>query len=156
MPLYKLNSSKFPEDSAVHSQDSPYTLQGIAGTPPQMLLITPELLLLPGVTYSGEYCQISQKIINSGKSLEQSHSPQTIHHYIEIPQPSGIHSELMRHFKQGEIFTISLAYNKMDNAPHWVPTVAEGWFMDNLSIVFVHWAFSINNKVGLVSSANVY
>ena len=65
-----LNSSKFPEDSTVHSQDSPYTLQGIAGTPPQMSLITPELLLLPWVTHSGEYCQISLKITNSGKSLK--------------------------------------------------------------------------------------
>ena len=30
-----------------------------------------------------------------------------------------------------------------------------GVVYDNLSIVFVHWAFSINNKVGLVSFANI-
>ena len=68
VPLYVLNSSRFPEDSAVHYQNSPFTLQGTATTPPQMLLVTPELLYVPQVTYSGEHHQISQKITNSGKS----------------------------------------------------------------------------------------
>ena len=54
-----LNSSKFPEDSAVHSQYSPYTVQGTASALPQMLLVTPELLFVSWVTYSGEHHQIS-------------------------------------------------------------------------------------------------
>ena len=31
-----------------------------------------------------------------------------------------------------------------------------GVVYDNVSVVFMHWAFSINNKVGLVSFANIY
>ena len=31
-----------------------------------------------------------------------------------------------------------------------------GVVYDNISVVFMHWAFSINNKVGLVSFANIY
>ena len=54
-----LNYSKFPEYHAVYSQNSPFTLQGTAGTPPQMLLVTPELLVKPQVIYSGDHCQIS-------------------------------------------------------------------------------------------------
>ena len=54
-----LNSSKFPEDSAVHYQNSPFTLQGTAAIPPQMSLVTPEPLYTPWVTYSGEHHQIS-------------------------------------------------------------------------------------------------
>ena len=68
--------SKFPEDSTVHSQYSPYTLRGTASTPPQMLLVTPELLLLPWVTNLGDHFQISQKITISGRSLKHSHSSQ--------------------------------------------------------------------------------
>ena len=76
VPLYMLNSSKFPEDSTVHSQYSPYTLQDTAGTPPQMLLVTPEPLFVTWVTYSGEHHQISRRITNSGKSVKCSHSSQ--------------------------------------------------------------------------------
>ena len=54
-----LNYSKFLEYPAVHSQNSAFTLQGTASTPPQMLLVTPELLVQPRVIYSGEHCQIS-------------------------------------------------------------------------------------------------
>ena len=54
-----LNYSKFPEYPAVHSQNSPFTLQGSAGTPPQMLLVTPELLVKPWVSYLGKHPQIS-------------------------------------------------------------------------------------------------
>ena len=104
-----LNSSKFPEVSAVHYQNSPFTLQGTAITPPQMLLVTPELLYIPQVTYLGEHHQISQKITNLGKSLEWVTCHRTLHHHVEIPLPTGIHSEPIRHFKQGEIFTLSLA-----------------------------------------------
>ena len=53
VPSYMLNYSKFPEYPAVHSQNSASTLQGTAGTPPQMLLVTPELLVKPQVVYSG-------------------------------------------------------------------------------------------------------
>ena len=31
-----------------------------------------------------------------------------------------------------------------------------GVVYDNLSVMFMHWAFSINNKVGLISFANIY
>ena len=54
-----LNCSKFPEYSAVHSQYSLFTLQGTASTPPQMSLVTPELLIMQWVTYSGDHHQIS-------------------------------------------------------------------------------------------------
>ena len=54
-----LNYSKFPEYPAVLSQNSPSTLQGTAGTPPQMSLVTPELLVKPQVIYSGKHHQIS-------------------------------------------------------------------------------------------------
>ena len=124
-----LNSSKFPEDSTVHYQNSPFTLQDTAATPPQMLLVTPELLYVPWVTYLGEHHQISQKITNSGKSLEWITHHKTVHHHVEIPLPTGICSELIRHFKQGDIFTISLVQSQMDNAPHWAPIVTQGWFM---------------------------
>ena len=54
-----LNYSKFPEYPAVHSQNSPFTLQGTASTPPQMSLVTPELLVKPRLIYLGEHHQIS-------------------------------------------------------------------------------------------------
>ena len=54
-----LNCRKFPEYPTVHSQYNPFTLQGTASTPPQMLLVTPELLVMPQVIYSGECHQIS-------------------------------------------------------------------------------------------------
>ena len=54
-----INYSKFHEYPAVHSQNSPSALQGTASTPPQMLLVTPELLVKPWVIYLGEYHQIS-------------------------------------------------------------------------------------------------
>ena len=54
-----LNCSKFPEYSAVQFQYSLFTIQGTAGTPPQMLLVTPELLITLQVTYSGKHYQIS-------------------------------------------------------------------------------------------------
>ena len=59
VPLYVLNYSKFLEYPAVYSQNSPSTLQGTAGTPPQMLLVTPELLVKPQVISSGKHHQIS-------------------------------------------------------------------------------------------------
>ena len=59
VPSYVLNYSKFLKYPAVHSQNSLLTLQGTASTPPQMLLVTPELLVKPWVIYSGEHCQIS-------------------------------------------------------------------------------------------------
>ena len=123
-----LNSSKFPEDSTVHYQNSPITFQGTAATPPQMLLVTPELLYVPRVTYSGECHQISQKIMNSGKSLESVTCYKTLHDHVEIPLPTGICSELIRHFKQGDIWTI-LAQSQTDSVPDGVPIVAQGWFM---------------------------
>ena len=124
-----LSSSKFPEISTVHYQNSPFTLWCTAITPPQMLLVTPELLYVPWVTYLCEHCQISQKITNLGKSLKQVTHHKTLHHHVEMPLPTGICSELIRHFKQGEIFTISLAQSQTDSAPHWAPIVAQGWFM---------------------------
>ena len=69
VPLYMLNYSKFLEYPAVHSQNSPLTLQGTAVTPPQMLLVTSELSVKPWVIYSGEHCQISWKVTNSGSFL---------------------------------------------------------------------------------------
>ena len=56
VPSYMLNYSKCLEYPAVHSQNSPVTLQGTAGTPPQMSLVTPELSVKPWVIYSGEHC----------------------------------------------------------------------------------------------------
>ena len=109
VPQYMLNSSKFPKDSTVHYQNSPFTLQGTATTPPQMLLVTPEPLYVPQVTYLGEHHQISRKITNLGKSPEWVTCHKTLHHHVEIPLPTGICSELIRHFKQGDTFTISLA-----------------------------------------------
>ena len=109
VPWYALNSSKFPEDSAIHFLDSPYTLQGIAITLPQMLLITPEPLLLSEVTHLGEHCQIRWKITNSWSLSNKVTRHKTLQHYVEIPELNGICSELIRHFKQWEIFTIFLA-----------------------------------------------
>ena len=107
--MYGLNSSKFPEDSAVHSQDSPYTLQGIAGTPPQMSLVTPELLLLSQVTYLVSIAKSAEKLPTRESLSNKVTHLKTLHHHVEIPEPNGICSELIRHFRQGEIFIIFLA-----------------------------------------------
>ena len=95
-----LDCSKFPEDTSVHYQNSPLTLQGTAITPPQMPLVTPELLYVPRVTYSGEHCQISQKITNLRKSLKWVTHHKTPHHHVEVPLPTGIHSEPIRHLNR--------------------------------------------------------
>ena len=51
--------SQFPEESIVHLHNNPSTLQDTAATPPQMLLVTPELEQDPWVTYLSKCLQIS-------------------------------------------------------------------------------------------------
>ena len=62
-----------------------------------MLRVTPEPLHIPQVIYSGEHHQIGQKSTNSGKSLYPVTHHKTLHHHVEIPLPTGICSELIRH-----------------------------------------------------------
>ena len=156
VPLYMLNSSKFPEDSTVHSQYSPYTLQGTASTPPQMSLVTPELLFISWMTYLGEHHQISWKVTNLGKSLECSHSSQNStspcrnHNTQWDPQWTDQALQTGRNLH-------NLLSTKSDGQhPTLGTNCCTGVVYDNLSVVFMHWTFSINNKVGLVSFANIY
>ena len=157
-----LNSSKFPEDSAIHYQNSPWTLQGTAFTPPQMLLLTFELLHIPWVTYLGEHCQIGWKSTNSGKSLEWVTHDKTLHHHVEIPLPSGICSELIRHSNRKissrrDVRTQSPYSTKSDGqCPTLGTNCCTGVVYDNLSVMFMLWAFSINNKVGYISFVSIY
>ena len=73
-----LNGSKFPEYSTVHSQNSLSALQGTDVTPPLMLLVTPEFLVMPWVIYLGKHHQISCKITNLG-SLSKMVTHQTLY-----------------------------------------------------------------------------
>ena len=119
-----------------------------------MLLVTPEPLHAPWVTYLGEHCQIGQKSTNLGKSLELVTCHKTLHHHVEIPLPTGIHSELIRHSNR----KISSKRDANPQSPHntksdgQCPTLGTnchtGVVYDNLSVMFMHWTFSINNKVG--------
>ena len=59
--------------------------------------VTPEPQHVPWVTNLGECCQIGQKSTNLGKSLNLVTHHKTLHHHVEIPLPTGIHSELIGH-----------------------------------------------------------
>ena len=119
-----------------------------------MSLIMPELLHIPQVTYLGEHHQIGQKSTNSGKSLELVTHHKTLHHHVEIPSPIGIHSELIRHSNR----KTSLRRDVNSQSPYSTksdgqcPTLSANCctevVYDNLSVMFMHWAVSINNKVG--------
>ena len=128
-----------------------------------MSLVTPEPLDIPWVTYSGEHLQISQKITNLGKSLKLVTCHKTLHHHVEIPLPTGICSELIRYSNR----KISSKRDANPQPPHSTksdgqcPTLdancCTGVVYDNLSVMFMHLAFSINNKVNnRVSFANIY
>ena len=118
-----------------------------------MPLVTPEPHHVPWVTYLGEHCQISQKSTNLGKSLELVTHHKTLHCHVEIPLPTGICSELIMHLNR-EISSKrypnlqSLNSTKPDGqCPTLGANCCTGVVYDNLSVMFVHWAFSINNKV---------
>ena len=119
-----------------------------------MLLVTPEPQQVPRVTYSGEHYQIGQKSSNSGKSLELVTHHETLHYHVDIPLPTGIHSELIRHSNR----KISSKRDANPQSPYntksdgQCPTLGAnchtGVVYDNLSVMFMHWAFSIYNKIG--------
>ena len=119
-----------------------------------MSLVTSDLLHIPWVTYLGEYHQIGQKSTNSGKSLKLVTHHKTLHHHVEIPSPTGIHSELIRHSNRKissrrDVNSPSPYSTKSDGqCPTLGANCYTGVVYDNLSVMFVHWAFSINNKVG--------
>ena len=119
-----------------------------------MLLGTPEPQHMPWVTYLCEHCQIGRKSTNSGKSLNLVTHHETLHHHVEIPLPTGIHSELIRHSNRK---TSSKRYansqppyslNSGGQCPTLDANCHTGVVYDNLSVMFMHWAFSINNKIG--------
>ena len=99
-----------------------------------MLLVTPEPQHIPQVTHSGECCLIGQKSTNLGESLNLVTHHKTLYHHVEIPLPTGIHSELSRHSNRKHLpkgmptHNLLTAWIQMDNAPHWAPIVAQGWF----------------------------
>ena len=119
-----------------------------------MLLVTPELLHAPQVTYLGEHCQIGQKSTNLGKSLELVTRHKTLHDHVEIPLPTGIHSELIRHSNR----KTSSKRDANPQSPYSTksdgqcPTLGAkchiGVVYDNLPVMFMQSALSINNKVG--------
>ena len=92
-----------------------------------MPLVTPELEHDPQVTYLSKHLQNS---MYSGKSLVLVTHHVTPLYYVEIPLPSGIHSELIRHSDSrttlGKV-TAFLSHLK-GNAPHWSSIVTQGWF----------------------------
>ena len=119
-----------------------------------MSLVTPEPQHLPWVTNSDKHCQIGQKSTTSGKSLDLVTHHKTLHHHVEIPLPTGIDSELIRHSNR----KTSSKRNANPQSPYNMnpdgqcPTLGAnchtGVVQDNLSVMFVHWAFSINNRIG--------
>ena len=72
------------------------------------------------------------------------------------PNSPGIHSELIRHFKQALASPDLLSSAHIGQHPTLGANCHTGVVFDNVSIIFVLWALSINNKVGFVQFASLY
>ena len=151
-----LNSSKFPEDSCMFTIKIVHVLFRLQPSHLHKCHLSHlNWLHIPQVTYLVEHWKIGQKSTNSGKSLEPvTHCHKPLHHHVEIPLPTGICSELIRH----SIRKISSRSDVNSQSPYSIksngqgPTLGTnchtGVVYDNLSVMFMHTTFSINNKVG--------
>ena len=100
-----------------------FTLQDTADAPPQMLLVSPEhqhqtwvnLLEKASPKWPIHHILRSPRVMVT----HQSSLPT-----VEIPVPKGIHDELTRHS-----YTTIRTLPQKNNTPHWVPIVAQGWFL---------------------------
>ena len=120
-----------------------------------MSLVTPKLLITLWVTYLGELA----KSVKKSLTQEASETWSLIKHSTVLcrnPSPSGICSELIRHFKQSRVFLIFTPQSPNGQHPTLGTNCCTGVVYHNVSVLFMHWALSINNKGSLVSLANIY